>query len=278
MKRRTLAIILLCIGIVGLLLPWRYTLYSGEEYSIMHNLQGGNLLIHNFEEVRSMSSPSSEFAGAFGKSMEELIEKVLSGNMSGMETYFIARWTGWKSAEITTSMGMNHLYVPRLPEGYATCGYISWYADGIRFNVREEETKDWLGQIDLHMPGNCYSCKVRDEEFAKYENTDSADERYYRLSNGAKAVARVGKNKVEVSLWGKSNGAGYHASLYIDGIENVTEQFLSSFGAKRYFSTHPKMLMIYAIDIGHGLGAIATLAGIDLLVYPLLKKKMKHTE
>ena len=44
MKRRTLAIILLCIGIVGLLLPWRYTLYSGEQYSIIQNPLGGQTI------------------------------------------------------------------------------------------------------------------------------------------------------------------------------------------------------------------------------------------
>lgn len=274
MKRRTLAIILLCIGIVGLLLPWRYTLYSGEQYSIIQNPLGGKLLIHNYEEVVSAPSPSSELSGARGKTMEEVIEKVLSGGIVWNEMYGIAKW---RSANID-SMGMDHLYVPKLPEGYATCGFIWWYAQGVKFSVREEETRDRLGQIDLHMPGDCYLCESHEEYYEKYENAGRDDILCYRLPNGAKAIARVDENKVEVDLWGKSNGAGYHASLYIDGIENVTEQFLSSFGAKRYFSTHPKMLMIYAIDIGHGLGAIATLAGIGLLVYPLLKKKMKRTE
>jgi phosphoserine phosphatase len=46
----------------------------------------------------------------------------------------------------------------------------------------------------------------------------------------------------------------------------------------KYFSTHPKILMVHAINIGHGVGVVATLAGICLLAYPLLRKKRKTAE
>ena len=56
MKRRTLAIILLCIGIVGLLLPWRYTLVETETYRIDQTVTGGKVTVSGNEFNMTLSA------------------------------------------------------------------------------------------------------------------------------------------------------------------------------------------------------------------------------
>ena len=86
MKRRVLAIILLCVGIAGLLLPWKYTLFEDESYRIEQTPTGGIFIVHFYEELHSFSWDYHTY-GVSAFSMEEMVEKLLSGDVTTAQKY-----------------------------------------------------------------------------------------------------------------------------------------------------------------------------------------------
>lgn len=270
MKRRTLAIILLCIGIVGLLLPWNYTLVETDTYRIDQTVTGGKVFCYDYEELRKIPSCVGGY-GTTVRSIEELIHKALSGAFDDND-----RLRGLCGSEKIFD-GFDQLYMPRLPKEFSVWR-MEWSVYGMEFYLATEEGKQTNLYIGYCTPDKCRICRTNEENWEKYQ--DDKNRECYRLLDGTKVIELRGKDgRSSIKLWGKDNGVNFHA-WFICPQEKASRSYVNSFGMRPYFSTHPKMLMIYAIDIGHWMGAIAATIGIALLEPKCLfrKKKSAATE
>jgi hypothetical protein len=264
MKRRILTIILLCVGVLGLLLPWKYTLFENEYYSITQSPAGGTFHLYIYEELREIPW-DCVLSGVDGQSMDEVVEELLSGDVNGNELAFVS------FAPEMEFPGMDRLYVAKLPAGYSASRMIFWNVREYTCSFKNKE-HNASGTIYICVnPEACSRCRNFDEQYK--ELADEGAAQCYRLINGAKVI-REGNR---IQLMNTDSGATVHLNMRCNG-EPVSDLSLLGFGAKRYISTHPKVLMIYAIDIGHGLGAVSLLAGVGLLVYSLLQRKKKAAE
>ena len=265
MKRRTLAIILCCVGIVGLLLPWNYTLVETETYRIDQTVTGGKVFCYDYEELRKIPHCVAGY-GTVVRSIDELVNKALSGDFDANNRRY-----GFCGSEVEFD-GFDHLYTPRLPKEFSVW-QMEWSVYGMDFYLATEEGKKTNQYIGYCTPDKCRICGTNEENWEKYQ--DDKNRECYRLLDGTKVIESSGKDgRTSIKLWGKDNGVNFHA-WFICPKEKASRSYVNSFGMRPYYSAHPKMLMIYAIDIGHGLGAIATLTGIGLLVYPLLRRKRR---
>ena len=270
MKRRTLAIILLCIGIVGLLLPWRYTLVETETYRIDQTVTGGKVFCYDYEELRKIPSSIAE-PGTGVAGLDELVDKALSGDFDANNRRY-----GFWGSEVEFD-GFDHLYTPRLPNEFSVW-QMEWSVYGMDFYIATEEGKKTNQYIGYCTPDKCRICRTNEENWEKYQ--DNKNRECYRLLDGTKVIESSGKDgRTSIKLWGKDNGVNFHA-WFICPKEKVSRSYVNSFGMRPYYSAHPKMLMIYAIDIGHWMGAIAATIGIALLEPKCLfrKKKTATTE
>lgn len=264
MKRRILTIILLCVGVLGLLLPWKYTLFENEYYRIEQSPAGGTFHLYIYEELREIPWDNVLF-GVDGHNMDEVVAELLSGDVSSNELAFVS------FASEMEFPGMDRLYVAKLPAGYSASRIIFWSVRDYTCSFKNKE-HNASGTIYICVnPEVCARCRYFDEQYK--ELADEGAAQCYRLINGAKVI-REGNR---IRLMNADSGATVHLDIRCNG-EPVSDLSLLGFGAKRYISTHPKVLMIYAIGIGHGLGAVSLLAGIGLYVYPLFKKKKEVTE
>ena len=264
MKRRVLAIILLCVGIAGLLLPWKYTLFEDESYRIEQTPTGGIFTVRFYEELHSFPWDNI-MHGVSAFSMEEMVEKLLSGDVTDNALAFIS------SAPEAKFPGMDKLYAPKMPAGYDTSFLMYWSVDGYYYSINNKEQKVSGDMILCMDPENCWECRYFNRDYQS--GSDDGSVKCYRLIDGTKVI-REG-NRVRAK--GHDSGFTVHLKLQCKS-QTISDYTLMGFGAKHYFSTHPKILMIHAIDIGHGVGIVATLTGIGLLTYPLLRKKRMTAE
>ena len=271
MKRRMLAIILLCVGVAGLLLPWKYTLFENEYYRIEQTPTGGKAYVFVYEELLKELKNWDSHAPMRRDSIEEVIASLLSGDVYRSELLFSI------SGPEKEFSGLDVLFVPSFPEGYKQANFVCWDVDGVSYGFTKERKS--TGNIGFCQgPEECRECQRLESLYAERETDQDESTICYALRNGGKAIVRKQDNgRMYVEMIGKDNGTYFHMNLYCNE-DQMSKSFLQSFGAKRYFSTHPKMLMVYAINIGHGVGVVATLAGICLLAYPLLRKKRKTAE
>ena len=264
MKRRMLTIILLCVGVAGLLLPWKYTLFENEYYRIEQTPTGGIFIAHSYEELHSFPWDNITH-GVSAFSMEEMVEKLLSGDVTDNALAFIS------PTPEARFPGMDKLHAPKMPAGYDTSFLMYWSVDGYYYSIMNKEQKVSGDMVLCMNPEKCWECRSFDRDYQSASNDGSV--KCYHLIDGTKVI-REG-NQVRVK--GNDSGFTVHLKLQCKS-ETISDYTLMGFGAKRYFSTHPKILMVYAINIGHGVGVVATLAGICLLAYPLLRKKRKTAE
>ena len=270
MKRRTLAIILLCIGIVGLLLPWNYTLVETETYRIDQTVTGGKVFCYDYEELRKIPHCFAE-PGTIVAGLDELVDKALSGDFDANNRRY-----GFWGSEVEFD-GFDQLYMPRLPNEFSVW-QMEWSVYGMDFYLATEESKKTNQYIGYCTPDECRICRTNEENWEKYQ--DNKNRECYRLLDGTNVIESIREDgRSSIKLWGKDNGVNFHA-WFICPKEKVSRSYVNSFGMKPYFSAHPKMLMIYAIDIGHWMGAIAATIGIALLEPKCLfrKKKSATTE
>ena len=163
---------------------------------------------------------------------------------------------------------MDKLHAPKMPAGYDTSFLMYWSVDGYYYSIMNKEQKVSGDMILCMNPEKCWECRSFDRDYQSASNDGSV--KCYRLIDGTKVI-REG-NQVRVK--GNDSGFTVHLKLQCKS-ETISDYTLMGFGAKRYFSPHPKILMVYAINAGHWLGIIAVAVGVALLPKENLRRKKK---
>lgn len=269
MKRRMLAIILLCVGVVGLLLPWKYTLFENESYRIEQTPIGGKAYVFVYKELLKELEHVDSHSPMRRDSISEVVASLLSGDVYRSELLFSI------SGPEKEFSGLDVLFVPSLPEGYKQANFVSWSVGGVSYGFTNKEKRS-VGNIGFCQgPEKCRECQRLESLYAERETDQDESTICYALRNRGKAIVRRQDNgRLYVEMTGKDNGTYFHMNLYCNE-DQMSKSFLQSFGARRYFSTHPKMLTVYAINAGHWLGIIAVTVGVALLPKENLRRKKK---
>lgn len=241
-----LALVMVAAGLAGFL--WEFTIMESEYFSVIDTHYG-----NRFEYHFLSSAPPDNISYLREKDVESGLREFLEARMPGNKLYY-----SFNNARRNVP-GIEWLVKPVLPQG-CVVESVQWHADRVHAFV----SGDVSGRVTI--------CNLQEygRVIKAYRQSRNSEKWSGCYTLGNRLVKR---SEYGVTVLGVSNGFSYCASIKIPDGAEFTDKQIRNLGVGIAAPQSWEVTLLVLVNVLRGLCFAMAVAGVVLLVVPVLKRK-----